>query len=279
MSCIAAIQMCSSDNVDDNLKVVAERIHVAAAKGAKIAVLPEMFAIIGKNPLDALLAKEKYGDGKIQNFISTLSAKLNIWIVAGTIPIACSGSNKISAACIVYDGNGNAVARYNKIHLFDAIISEEESYKESDSTESGLNIVVIDTPFGKLGLAICYDIRFPALFTALRNHGAEIIAIPAAFTVKTGEAHWKILLQARAVENFCYVVGACQGGTHVGGRKTYGHSMIIEPWGAVMQEVTAVENPIIYAEIDLEKLYKIRKLMPVHEHQKIKLDLSVFNIK
>ncbi|OGT41338.1 MAG: hypothetical protein A3F13_01370 [Gammaproteobacteria bacterium RIFCSPHIGHO2_12_FULL_40_19] len=274
MSILSAVQMCSSGNVDTNLKLASQYIRAAAANGAKMVVLPEMFACIGKNPVDALSIKEKFGSGKIQDFISSVAAQCNIWIVAGTIPIACENSTKVSAACIVFDANGNAVARYDKMHLFDAIISEKEAYKESDTTEPGSNIVVVDTPLGRLGLAVCYDIRFPALFTALRNRGAEIIAIPAAFTVKTGEAHWKILLQARAVENFCFLVAACQGGSHASGRKTYGHSMIIEPWGTVLQEVLVSENPLIYAEIDLKKLYEIRKLMPVHQHQKIKLDFS-----
>lgn len=269
MSIITAIQMCSSDNVDDNLKIASQCIRVAASKGAKCIVLPEMFAFIGKKPADVLGVKENWGGGKIQDFISTLSAQLNIWIVAGTMPIASDNPNKISASCIVFDAKGNAVARYDKIHLFDAVISEKESYKESDTTEAGSKVVVIDTPLGHLGLAVCYDIRFPMLFTALRNQGAEMIAIPAAFTVKTGEAHWKLLLQARAVENFCYMVGACQGGTHASGRKTYGHSMIIDPWGTVIQEVNASTNPIICADIDLKKLHEIRKLMPVHQHQKI----------
>jgi deaminated glutathione amidase len=236
-------------------------------------VLPEMFPAIMNKKIDTLDIKEKFGVGKIQDALSQFASQNNVWIVAGTIPIACDNENKIRAACLVYDDNGDVVARYDKIHLFDAVISETESYKESDTTEAGNKIVLVNTPFGKLGLAVCYDIRFPALFTALQNQGAEIIALPAAFTVKTGEAHWKLLMRARAVETFCYVIGACQGGAHSASRSTYGHSMIVEPWGTVMQEITKAGNGIIYADIDLKKLHDIRKFMPVHTHQRITLNM------
>lgn len=274
MTKIAAIQFCSSDQVDENLKMVSQLIKTAALQGAKLVVLPEMFSAMMREKADTLSIKEKQGAGKIQETIATLSAQLKLWIVAGTIPIASNDDHKIRAACLVFDDSGKIVARYDKIHLFDAIISEKEYYKESDTAESGNTVVVIDTPFGKLGLAVCYDIRFPALFTALQNQGAEIIAIPAAFTVKTGEAHWKLLMRARAVETFCYVIGACQAGSHANGRKTYGHTMIVDPWGTVIEEVTQPKNAIIFADIELKKLHDIRKFMPVQQHQKIKLDFS-----
>lgn len=196
------------------------------------------------------------------------------WIVGGTIPIACDNPNKVKAASIVYDHNGKTVARYDKIHLFDVTISETESYKESDTTEPGHEIVVVDTPVRKLGLTICYDIRFAGLYTHLLNRGAEIIAIPSAFTVKTGEAHWQLLSRSRAVENFCYVVGAAQGGTHSSGRQTYGHSLIVEPQGSVVHELIEPTAAIAYANIDLKKLHEIRASVPVKQHQKIKPDLS-----
>lgn len=274
MSIVAAIQMCSSDNVDDNLKTAAQLIQKAVLQGAQLIVLPEMFPIISKEKTDILLAKEKEGFGKIQNFLAETAAKHHTWIVGGTIPMKSEHEHKIKAACVVYDDNGKAVARYDKIHLFDASISETEIYKESDTTQAGNKVVVIDTPFGKLGLAVCYDIRFPALFTALQNKGAEIIAIPAAFTVKTGQAHWQLLMRARAVETFCYLIGAAQAGLHKSGRKTYGHSLIIEPWGTVIEESVSAGNEVIIADIDLKKLHDIRKFMPVTTHQKIKLDFS-----
>ena len=269
MSKIAAIQMCSSENVEENLLIAAQLIKQAASAEAQLIVLPEMFAIIGKKTTDKIKVKESYGSGKIQTFLSTEAAKYNIWIVGGTIPIACENENKIRASCIVYDNKGKIAARYDKIHLFDATLSETESYKESNTTEAGDKIVLVDTPVGKLGLSVCYDIRFPALFTSLLNRGAEIITIPAAFTVPTGEAHWQLLARSRAVENFCYVVGACQGGLHANGRQTYGHSLIVDPWGIVIEEISIPENSIAYANIDLERLHKIRASIPIMEHQKI----------
>ncbi len=271
---IASLQMCSSPLVDENLATAARLIEEAASHGAALVVLPEMFAIIGEKPTDVVAVKETYGSGKIQDFLSKQAKKSNVWIVGGTIPIACDDKHKIKAACIVYDSQGNAVARYDKIHLFDVVISETESYRESDTTEPGNKTVVVDTPVGKLGLSVCYDIRFPGLYTQLLNQGAEIITVPAAFTVKTGQAHWQLLLRSRAVENFCYVIGAAQGGTHAGDRKTYGHSLIVEPWGTVIQEITQPGNAIAYANIDLKKLHDIRALMPVAQHQKIKPDMS-----
>lgn len=272
---IAAIQMCSSHIVEENLAMAAHLIKEAATNQAQLIVLPEMFAIMGKKPTDKVEAKEDYGSGKIQDFLSNQAKMHQVWIVGGTIPVACENKNKVRAASIVYDCNGNVVARYDKIHLFDVTISETESYKESDTTEPGDEIVVVDTPVGKLGLTVCYDIRFPGLFTALMNRGAEIIAIPSAFTIKTGEAHWQLLSRSRAVENFCYIVGAAQGGTHSSGRQTYGHTLIVEPWGAVVQEIIDPSNAIAYASIDLKKLDEIRASIPVMQHQKIKTDLSV----
>lgn len=268
MSKIAAIQMCSSENIDENLLIAAQLIKQAASCGSQLIVLPEMFAMIGEKATDKVKVKENYGSGKIQTFLSTEAANYNIWIVGGTIPVACDDVNKIRAACIVYDNRGNIAARYDKIHLFDATISDTESYKESNTTEAGDQIVVVDTPIGKLGLSVCYDIRFPALFTSLCNKGAEIIAIPAAFTVPTGEAHWQLLTRSRAVENFCYVIGACQGGVHTNGRQTYGHSIIVDPWGIVIEETSVPGNNVIYATIDLERLHKIRSSLSRHQASK-----------
>lgn len=263
---VAAIQMCSSMSVDENLKSAGKLISEAAEKGAKLIVLPEMFPFVGPAE-NRNLIQEAEGHGKIQDFLSEQSRKNKVWIVGGTIPI--QSQNKIRAACLVYDEKGLLVARYDKIHLFDVVLSPNESYKESDTIEPGEKSVVIETPFGKLGLAVCYDIRFPALFMDLFKKGAEIIAIPAAFTEKTGEAHWKLLARARAVENFCYVIGACQAGTHESGRKTYGHSVIVHPWGNVLAERAQPSAGIIYGDIDLESLRHIRKSIPIAEHRKL----------
>lgn len=271
---IAAIQMCSSCVVDKNLETASTLLEKASAQSAELVVLPEMFPLIGKESTYKLSVKEKYGSGNIQSFLSEHAARLNIWIVGGAIPISCQNDNKIKVASIVFDNKGKAIARYDKIHLFDATISENEAYKESDTAEPGSELVVVNTPVGKLGLSICYDIRFPALFTHLQNLGAEVIAVPSAFPVKTGEAHWKLLTRTRAVENFCYVIGACQGGTHDSGRITYGHTLIVEPWGSVIEEAVEPGNAVICANIDLEKVQTIRASMPVNKHQKIMPDLA-----
>lgn len=274
MPTVAAIQMCSSTSVAENCENAAKLISEAAKNGAQLIVLPEMFPLIGSKPTDKIDNKEEYGDGTIQNFLSQQAKENNIWIVGGTIPISCNNKNKVKAACIVYDNKGKALVRYDKIHLFDVVISDNESYKESDTIEPGDKLVVIDTPVGKLGLAVCYDIRFPALFTHLFNNGAEIIAIPSAFTMKTGEAHWELLVRSRAVENFCYVIGACQGGTHDSGRKTYGHSLIVDPWGSVIDMRSNPTPGIVYANIDLDYLHQVRASIPVDKHQKILPDVS-----
>lgn len=263
MSKVAAIQMCSAKNVDENLTVAAQLISEAAKNQSKMCVLPEMFAIMSENASDKIAVKEEYMRGKIQNFLAEQAKKNNIWIVGGTIPIACNQPNKVRAACLVFNNLGKIVARYDKIHLFDVTLSATESYKESDTTEPGDQITVIDTPFGKLGLTVCYDIRFTQLFYDLRNRGAEIIVIPAAFTVPTGKAHWQLLARARAVDTFCYVIGAAQGGTHENGRQTYGHSLIVDPWGTVIAETPKTGNHVIYSDINLEKLQDIRRKIPV----------------
>jgi nitrilase len=265
---VAAIQMCSSHLLDQNLQSAALLIEKAAGNGAELVVLPEMFPIIGIKPTDKVDIKESYGEGKIQSFLSEQAEKNNVWIVGGTIPIACDDDNKIRSACIVYNSEGVAVARYDKIHLFDVSVSDTESYKESDTTEPGDSAVVIDTPVGKLGLAVCYDIRFPALFMHLMNHGAEIIAIPSAFTLQTGQAHWEILTRARALDAFCYIIGACQGGAHSSGRQTHGHSLIVNPWGKIENICMESGAGIVYADIDSEYLHKIRLSIPIGKHKK-----------
>lgn len=266
---IAAIQMCSSSNVDENLNTVEKLINEAVARHAKMVVLPEMFAVMGEKASDKVEVREVLGEGKIQRFLSAQARAHKIWIVGGTIPIACDHANKIRAACLVYNDQGERVGRYDKIHLFDVSLSEKETYKESETTEPGDQIIVIDTPFGKLGLAVCYDIRFPELFRQLFDKGAEMIALPAAFTVPTGEAHWELLARARAIETFSYIIGACQGGTHANGRQTFGNSLIIAPWGNITAKQNGIEEGIAYAEIDLDKVHEARRKIPVHAHRKV----------
>lgn len=267
MNKISAIQMTSTPSVKDNLTIVDSLIKQAVDQGSNLIVLPEMFPIAGLETTDKIKVSEQFGEGLIQDFLSKQAKQNKLWIVGGTIPLKCEQPHKVKAACLVYDDLGNMVGRYDKIHLFDVSISESESYQESATTEPGTNITVVDTPLGKLGLSVCYDIRFPELFRRLFNLGAEIFAIPAAFTVKTGQAHWEILSRSRAIENFCYVVGACQTGTHRNGRQTYGHSLIINPWGEIINSL-ADGIGVITAEVDLEKLRQIRKDMPIADHQK-----------
>lgn len=271
---IAAIQMCSSHIVDENLKIAEKLVVEAAKNNAKLIVLPEMFAIMGLAASDKVSVKETFGSGKIQSFLSEQSKKNDVWIVGGTIPIACDNESKIRAASLIFDNKGQFINRYDKIHLFDVTLSEKEAYKESDSTQHGNEPVVINTPFGKLGLAVCYDVRFPELFRALFNKGAEIIALPSAFTVPTGEAHWELLARSRAVDNFCYLIGACQGGVHSNGRKTYGNSLIVEPWGNIIAKKSGIDAGIIYADIDIQKVHDARKSIPIKDHQQFFSDAS-----
>jgi nitrilase len=268
MSIIAAIQMTSSENLDTNLKTAATFLLQAAQQGAKIAVLPENFPIMTPNHEQRMQVKEKIGAGKIQDFLTSQAKEHKLWIVAGTIPIAGQDEKKVRAACLVFNDQGNIVTRYDKIHLFDVSIQNKEIHQESKNIEAGESTVVIDSPAGKLGLAVCYDVRFPELFHKLRKQGAEVFVLPSAFTMPTGEAHWEVLTRARAIENQCYFVAACQTGTHFANRKTYGHSIIIDPWGKVLQSLNN-QPGIITGKIDLVYLNEIRKQMPVAEHRKM----------
>lgn len=274
MAIVAAVQMCSSHNVDENLAVAERLIAEAVKHDAELIVLPEMFAIIGKQDSDKLLVKEKLGSGRIQSFLADQARRHGVWIVGGTIPIVCKETNKVRAACLVLDDVGNLAARYDKMHLFDVELSEKESYKESCSTEPGNKFGIVDTPFGRLGLAVCYDVRFPELFRYLFNQGVEIIALPSAFTQVTGQAHWEVLARSRAIENFSYLIGACQGGRHSNGRATYGHSMIVGPWGNIISQVDDIQEGVIYAKVDLKAVAEARKAIPVSRHQRIYFDLS-----
>lgn len=268
MNKISAIQMTSTPSVEENLAAVEALIKIAINQGSNLIVLPEMFPILGLEATDKIKISEQFGEGQIQEFLSKQSKKNKLWIVGGTIPLKCEQPNKVKAACLVYDDLGNVAGRYDKMHLFDVIVSESESYQESATIEPGTKVTVIDTPFGKLGLSVCYDIRFPELYRNLFNLGAEIFIIPAAFTVKTGQAHWEVLSRSRAIENFCYVIGACQAGMHKNGRETYGHSLIVNPWGEIVSSLPEGVG-VITAEVDLEKLKKIRRNIPVDKHQKI----------
>jgi nitrilase len=257
--------MASSPNISANLLEAGKLIAEAAKAGAKLVALPENFALMGDHELDKIKAKEVDGSGPIQSFLASAAKKHGVWVVGGTIPIVGNDSNKVRAACLVYNDQGERVARYDKVHLFDVNVpGSDEVYRESDSIEPGTESVVIDTPFGRLGLAVCYDLRFPEFF---RKMGMEILVIPSAFTAETGAAHWEVLLRARAVENLCYVIAPNQGGFHLNGRKTFGHSMIVDPWG-VVQDCYKTGGGFVSAEIDIERLEKVRGAFPALDHRR-----------
>jgi predicted amidohydrolase len=269
---IAAIQMTSINDIEANLKSADELLHQAAIQGATIAVLPEMFPTLAVEN-GHLIAKEKMGAGPIQDFLAQKAREYNLWIIGGTIPITCDKNDRVYAACLVYNNKGQYVTRYDKIHLFDAnLCNGTECYRESAKTVPGHKPVVFDSPLGKIGLAVCYDIRFPELFQILAKQGVDIFVIPAAFVYRTGEAHWEILCRARAIENLAYVVAADQTGTHSATRRSYGHSMIIDPWGNIVAQ--RAEGPgVVITDIDLEHLHAIRETLPVSKHKRCNITI------
>jgi len=272
---VAAIQMASGPHVIANLSETGRLIGEAVNMGAKLIILPENFVIMGIKETDKVDIREKMGDtnAPIQHFLSQQAAHHGVWLVGGTIPIAADDPHKVRASCLVYDNKGKCVTRYDKIHLFDVSTTDEEHYFESGTIEAGDQIVVIDSPFGRLGLAICYDLRFPELFRCMLSQGVEIIIVPAAFTALTGKAHWELLVRARAIENLCYVIAANQGGYHVNGRETHGHSMIVDPWGCVLTRLQRGTG-VICADIDLEQQRVLRRKFPVIQHIKIKSHMN-----
>jgi nitrilase len=268
MSKCAAIQMASSPNVSANLLEAEKLIAEAAKAGAELIALPENFAIMGRDEFDKNKQKEVDGQGPIQDFLSVAAKKYEVWLVGGTIPLVADDDKKVRASCLVYNDSGERVARYDKIHLFDVSVpNTNEEYRESNSIEAGDKPLVIDTPFGRLGVAVCYDLRFPELFRDMSEMGMDIVVIPSAFTFDTGAAHWETLLRARAIENTCYVIAPNQGGFHLNGRKTFGHSMIIDPWGVVL-DCYKTGGGFVSATIDKERLEKIRASFPVLKHRR-----------
>jgi predicted amidohydrolase len=259
---IAALQMVSTPRVADNLATAGELIAQAAMLGARLAALPEYFGIMGMKDTDKIKVREADGKGPIQDFLANAAARHGIWIVGGSVPLECADAGKVLNSTLVYDDKGHRVARYDKIHLF-GFESGSERYQESETIEAGCTPVALDTPFGRLGLTICYDVRFPELY---RKLAADIILVPAAFTATTGRAHWELLLRARAVENLAWVVAAAQGGRHENGRETFGHSMVIDPWGNVLA-CQAHGAGVVVAEIDPAFQKKMRGSLPALEHR------------
>jgi nitrilase len=266
---VAAIQMATSPNVSANLLEAERLISEAAESGAGLIVLPENFAFMGEHERQMCTLREHQGDGPLQNFISQMARRHGVWLVGGTIPMEASDGAKVRAASLVFDNQGRMVARYDKIHLFDVqLVESDERYEESNTIEPGDQTLVVDTPFGRLGIAICYDLRFPELFRKLMAQGAEIFVVPSAFTAITGKAHWETLVRARAIENLAFVVAAAQGGYHLNGRETHGHSMIVDPWGRVLGQVPRGTG-FVSVELDRDYQQTVRRTFPTIEHQRL----------
>lgn len=266
----AAVQMVSSDDRDQNLALARQLISEAVSKHAKLVALPENFVLMPKHGTQRLAIKENIGTGPIQTFLSAQARQHKIWLLGGTIPITTDHPDKVFAASLLYSPEGKCLAHYNKIHLFDVNVSEDgqESYQESASFEAGDEVVVANTEIGNMGMSVCYDLRFPELYRSMHLHNVQIITAPSAFTATTGAAHWELLIRTRAVENLCYVVAPNQGGKHANGRETWGHSMIVDPWGEILIELKQGSG-VVVAEIDLEKQSKLRNTFPVLAHRKI----------
>jgi nitrilase len=271
MGKVAAIQMTSSHIVADNLAAAGELLREAKDAGADIACLPENFAFIGLRDADKLQVAEADGAGAAQSFLSDTARELKMWILGGTIVIRRDSDRRVTNSSLLIDAAGKRVARYDKIHLFDVTIpGRDEQYRESTHVAPGRDIVIADTPVGKLGLSVCYDMRFPELYRQLVAQGAEWLAMPAAFTVPTGRAHWETLLRARAIENLCYVVAPAQAGTHTSGRETYGDSIIVDYWGQVLSRL-AKGGGVITADIDLAKQAETRARFPALDNRQLEL--------
>ena len=270
MSVVACIQMASGPNIGANLLEAERLIEEAVSQQARLLVLPENFALMGKTENDKVQAREMDNNGAIQTFLAEQAARHGVWLVGGTIPMVASDANKVRATCLVFNDAGKQVARYDKIHLFDVeLVDSDEQYTESETIEPGDEVVVIDSPFGRMGVAVCYDLRFPELFRQQLEEGMEILVLPSAFTAITGRAHWEVLVRARAIENLCYVVAPDQGGYHLNGRETYGHSMIVDPWGTVLNSLARGPG-VVCADIELGRLNSARRNFPSIEHRRLK---------
>ena len=270
---IAAVQMASGPQIKANLMEATRLIREAATKGAGMVVLPENFALMAMTESENIDMAEEEGKGQIQDVIRQCAIDNKVWIVAGSIPLKTDNSKKANAASLMFNDKGEIVARYNKIHLFDVVLDcddkkSKDIYKESDTFAAGSDITVVDTPFGKIGMSICYDLRFPMLYRKMVDQGAEIFLIPAAFTKTTGRIHWEPLIKARAIENQCYVIAPAQGGYHVNGRHTYGHSMTVDYLGQV-HGLRLKGTGIITINIDLKAQKKVRASFPVLQHRKL----------
>lgn len=263
---IAGIQMASSPNVSSNLIEAERLITLAVAQGAKIIVLPEYFCIMGIKETDKVAVRENIGDGPIQRFLAKMAKEHKIWLIGGTVPLVSNFAKKVRNSCLVYNDKGEQVARYDKIHLFGLDLGAEH-YHEENTIEPGDSVVVVETPYGKIGLSVCYDLRFPELYRAMGE--VDMIVVPSAFTETTGKAHWESLIRARAIENLCYVIAPAQGGYHVSGRETHGNSMIVDPWGVILDRLPRGSG-IVLANINRDYQASLRSSLPALKHKTIK---------
>ena len=262
----AAIQMVSAPELAPNLAAADRLIGEAARAGARLVALPEYFCLLGRHETDKVKLRERESSGPIQEFLADAARRHGVWLVGGTLPLECGDPLRVRSACLVFDDTGRRVARYDKIHLF-GFTRGAESYDESRTIEPGTERVALESPFGRLGLSICYDVRFPELY---RSAGEiDLWFVPSAFTATTGRAHWETLLRARAIENLAYVVAPAQGGRHANGRQTHGHTMIVDPWGEVIAQ-HAQGEAVVAAAIDLERITQARRELPALEHRKLR---------
>jgi nitrilase len=262
---IAALQMVSGPRVADNLAIAGRLIEDAVGQGAQLVALPEYFPIIGATDADRVRAREDFGQGPIQDWLAATARRHGIWIFAGSLPLTAEAPDKMRNASLAYNPAGECVARYDKVHLF-GFKKGDEAYDEAAFIEPGNQLVSVDTPFGKVALSICYDLRFPELYRALAP--VDLILVPAAFTETTGRAHWEILLRARAIENQCYLLAVGQGGRHENGRLTHGNSMIVDPWGEILDR--KLKGPgVVIADLDHQRIAEIRESLPALAHRKL----------
>lgn len=260
---IAAIQTVSGPDVGENLRIAGDLIAEAAEGGAKLVALPEYFPLISPDETAKVHLREPEGAGPLQDFLRKAAARHGIWLIGGTIPLVAGVANKVRNTTLVFNDKGVQVARYDKIHLF-GFKREREAYDESVTIEAGDQVVVFDAPWGRTGLSVCYDLRFPELFRRMGE--VNLIVLPAAFTATTGRAHWEVLLRARAIENQCYVMAPAQGGRHPGGRVTWGHTLVADPWGEIV--ACRDEGPgVVFAEIDESRIAAVRASLPALKHR------------
>ncbi len=260
---VAAAQMVSTPDPAQNCETAARLVFEAAAAGAQLVLLPEYWPVLGGNEQDKVEIAEPAGDGPLQNFLANLARECGIWLLGGTLPLKSHQSGKVLNSLMAYAPDGTLAARYDKIHLF-GFTRGEESYDESRTIVPGSEVAVLQTPFARVGLSICYDLRFPELYRAMGQ--CDLIVMPAAFTATTGRAHWEVLLRARAIENQCYVLAAAQGGLHPNGRRTWGQSMLVDPWGEVCAQLAEGEG-LVAGEIDLDSMMGIRASLPALQHR------------